>query len=400
MALAIAIQLEARAASPIAFGVALNIPVAGSGIGGRIIAGDFDGDGHLDLVTTPSPQGPESYPNVDGVNVLYGDGTGGFPETRTFLAGESLSGLAAADFNGDGRLDLVTTESFGIQPVAVGLCANRFARAPVFIGTAPGGFASRGCLKAADHPGAVAAGDFDGDGIADLLIVNSSRYSSNASSRAAHFYKGIGNGRFNAGRASHADHADDVVAADFNGDHRMDFAIASPSYTHIYLGAGNGGFVYNRKSIAGRTERIAVGDINGDGIPDIAAIGSSPTDPKDDLVRIAYGNGNGRFRSGPSLPAGAHPTGVAVADLDKDGHADVIVANHLSDDISIHVSVDGQSFLPEQRVAAGNGPVALAVADFTEDGYPDIAVANDNPENDGTLGDGGVTLLVTEAPAP
>lgn len=269
--------------------------------------------------------------------------------------------------------------------------------APVFLGTASGTFSFNGCSGAADHPGAVAAGDFDGDGKSDLVIVNSSRYSSGASSLDAYFLKGVGDGSFKAGLAFKTDHADDIVVADFNGDKKLDFAIASPSFTSIYLGGGDGSFAKLGAGIAGSAQRLAVGDINGDGFADIAALGSNRNSAADDLVRVAFGDGKGNFAAGLVLSVGDHPVGVALADLNKDGYADVIVVNNLSNDVSIYVSDSLGDFLPEQRVDAGNGPMALAVADFTEDGFLDIAVTDSNPLSDGTLGDGSVTLLVTTA---
>jgi hypothetical protein len=387
------------AASPVAFGPALHYPLAGTGVGGRVIVGDFNGDRFMDLAATPSPQGPEAYPNVDGVNVLFGDGQGGFPQATTFHAGEVVSGIASADLNHDNRLDLVTTEAFGDRAVPVGICASRFSMAPVFLGLAPNNFTFQQCLGAADHPGAVAAGDFDGDGIADLVIVNSTRYSSDAASRDAYFLKGLGNGAFLPGVAFLADHADDIVVADFNGDLKLDFAIASTAFTEIYLGAGDGTFTRFGSGIPGMAQRLAAGDLDGDGIVDLASVGSNPVDPGDDLVRIAFGNGDGSFRAGYTLATGEHPVGVALADLDNDRHLDVIVANHLSNDISIFLA-DGQGgFLTEQRTPAGNGPMALAAADFNGDGVPDVAVTNSNPLADGSLGDGGMTLLINATPA-
>ena len=135
--------LAVHAAVPaILFKPATSVDLASGGVGNRIAVGDFNGDSHLDLVTTPDLFAPESFPNVDGVTLLFGNGQGAFPEVNGFLAGEYLTDIATADFNGDGIPDLVTTEGFdgSGQTVPVGLCDSVGPRVPVFLGSAMGTF--------------------------------------------------------------------------------------------------------------------------------------------------------------------------------------------------------------------------------------------------------------------
>ncbi|MDO9221667.1 MAG: hypothetical protein Q7T90_11625, partial [Thiobacillus sp.] len=84
--------------STVVFNAPASVDLAAGGVGDRIAVGDFDRDGNLDMVTTPDLSAPESYPNVDGVSLLFGDGQGGFPQTSSVLAGEYLTGIATADF--------------------------------------------------------------------------------------------------------------------------------------------------------------------------------------------------------------------------------------------------------------------------------------------------------------
>jgi hypothetical protein len=131
------------------------------GVGGsaprRVAAGDVNGDGHLDLVTANLLS--------DNVSVLLGDGMGAFPTRPAgspFAVGEGPNGVQLGDLNGDGRLDLVTSDSSSDSvSVRLGSGAGAFLASP-----------AGSPYKAGGSPNAVRLGDLTGDGLLDVVNSN------------------------------------------------------------------------------------------------------------------------------------------------------------------------------------------------------------------------------------
>ncbi|MDO9220998.1 MAG: Ig-like domain-containing protein, partial [Thiobacillus sp.] len=251
------------------------------------------------------------------------------------------------------------------------------------------------------------SGDFDEDGITDLVVTMSSA-DVNTVDRNTYFLSGNGNGSFAAGQVFLTEKSNHIMAADFNRDGHLDLAMPGL----VYLGTGRGTFVAGPVSGGGE----AVGDINNDGIPDLVSIGTNNLyTPADDVVRVRLGQSNGGLIAfGAPLPTGAdpnvesHPIAVAIADLNGDGYGDIVVANGETDDVAIYLRNPAGSFHPRQHVSTratnsrgtfNTRPKGLAVADWNRDGYPDIVVSNYNPSSDGTPDDGAMTVLIQNAAA-
>lgn len=151
--------------------------------------------------------------------------------------------------------------------------------------------------------------------------------------------------------------------------------------------------------VGNQPESVAVGDFNRDGSPDVvvANFGS-------DTVSVLLGTGDGGFLSAVSYATGAGPgTGpgaVAVADMNRDGIPDLVVANRTTNEIAVLLGTVTGTFGAATTFAAGaSAPRHLIVADFNEDGKPDVAVACQSEglsillgAGDGTLGAADVTL--------
>lgn len=179
-----------------------------------------------------------------------------------------------------------------------------------------------------------------------------------------------------------------VAVGDFNGDGIADLAVAnqgSSPYAYqdgsvsVLLGNGDGTFQDAQTLVSGfAVKAVTVADVNNDGIPDVVAVGHMPTN---DVAVVLLGNGDGTFRSPLTYAVGAYPESVAVADVNGDGEPDLLVAFEgnpsLADGaVGIFFGNGDGTFQPLRTVFAGPAPVAVKVADLNGDGIPDLAVAN------------------------
>src|SRR5439155_20649214 len=164
----------------------------------------------------------------------------------------------------------------------------------------------------------------------------------------------------------------------FTGVGRADVAVAqgeSASGTvSVLLGNGDGTLGVQRDFTAAYVPAaVAIADLNGDGRADLVTA-NTDVDRDRDLVShtasVMLGNGDGTFRPAIQLDTGQDPVSVAVADLDGDGHPDLVTANQSSNTVSVFLGNGDGTF-----GSTGVAPHAwsLAVADFNGDGKPDLA---------------------------
>ena len=300
------------------------------------------------------------------LTILLGNGHGGFsPAPGSPVAvGPNPFGVVLGDFNGDGIADLAVVNS-GSTNVSI------------LLGDGHGGFspAVGSPVAVGTDPFGLAVGDFNGDGIADLAVAN-------WGSNDVTILLGNGSGGFSAsgstvpvGNRPYA-----ITVADFNGDGITDLAVANQTSANvsILLGNGSGGFSPAPGSpvTAGNNpQSVAVGDFNGDGIVDLAV-----TNYLSNNMNILMGDGHGGFSPAPGSPVatGAGPNYVSVGDFNGDGIVDLVVANLDADDVTIFLGngSGGFALASGSPIAVGHLPYAVAVGDFDGDGIADLAVPN------------------------
>ncbi len=290
-----------------------------------------------------------------------------------FAVGSMPRSVAAADFNADGKLDLVTA-NFGANTVTV------------LLGNGSGGFsAAHGSpFAVGSMPSSVAVGDLNGDGNPDLVIAN---FGANTIT----VLLGNGSGGFTAASGSpFAVGANPQSAAigDFNGDGNLDIVTANSgdNTVTVLLGNGSGGFMAAAGSpfaVGTNPQAVVIGDINRDGKPDIVTANSG-----DNSVTVLLGNGSGQFTPDPGNPfaAGANPQSVALGDLNGDGNPDIVTANAGDNTVNALLGDGTGNFAPGAHIAVGSKPWSVALKDFNGDGVLDFATANS--------GDNTVTVLL------
>jgi hypothetical protein len=286
----------------------------------------------------------------------------GFLAPLTYDVGTVPLRVAVGDFNGDGIPDLVTA-NVGSDPDP--------GSVSVLLGNGDGTFQPARNFLAGSNPWGVAVGDFNGDGIPDLAVANSAGF---GGASGVSVLLGNGDGTFQSPRLFRAGSlSTSVTVADFNGDGLLDLAVTNDgsNFLSVLLGNGDGTFQPARNfTIGGEALSAAVGDFNGDGIPDLAVARTHGS-----YVSVLLGYGDGSFQPARAFFAGSNPQDVAVGDFNGDGIPDLAVANYLSDGVSVLLGNGDGTFQPARTVTTGAG-ASVAVADFNGDGIADLAVAN------------------------
>ncbi len=277
---------------------------SGVGIPYDVELHDVNGDNILDILSSDN--------DVNGsVRVFIGRGDGTF-ESPVKYDGLTVFDLAVGDFDGDNDLDIATANN-----QAVGMS--------VFLNNGDGTFAARVDKDIHDAAYSVVTEDFNGDNKLDLA------FGDRTNNKLAIAF-GVGDGTFqdpvlyNVGTTPR-----DIQSADFDGDGDKDIVILEEGISKItiYKNDGHGVFSQGNSYDAAPGDGIALGDYNSDGSVDIAYVRDSGG------VYLLLNNGDASFQPGQNYATGAYPRFVIAEDLDGDGALDLVTANHDDNNISV-----------------------------------------------------------------
>jgi hypothetical protein len=360
---------------------ALDVAVAEKGAGGlAVLLGK--GDGTLRLIgTTPTGAGADAVALADldhdglldavvangsanTVSVLYGSGGGALAPkggTVPYPTGMVPDAIAIADFNSDGKLDLVIgneSDMFATVLLAKG-GTGLFTPGPNFMGA---GFVT-----------SIVTADFTGDGQPDLALSGELGFVIVA--------KALGNGGFQTVPSMVPSwfYVGAIAGADFNSDGKSDLAIAIPmaNTVNVMYGLGGGGLVDAVDVGTGSGPvALAVGDVNGDGALDIVSANSAGT------LSVVDGQPGGGYHAALDYDITDRyidniPVALAVGDFNKDAKLDLVVGSNGDDTVTVFVGRGDGTFARAMGAKLPQTTVSLdsfTVGDFNEDGALDVAV--------------------------
>ena len=351
-----------------------------------VVTGDFDRDGHTDVVQTNVLAG--------SLSIFLGDGQGGFAAPALHPVGINPNFIMAGDVDGDGALDLAVADT-GANGVAI------------LRGDGKGGFA-RSAFLSVRAPRNVAMGRLDGDGVPDLAVASAGPVCHRLepacddapSEGGVHAFVGVGAGAFRPAQFLPLTHSNDsrpvganfVAVRDFNGDGLGDLAVtvgtanlafdraegkAKPIGDDLLVFLNGGGVRPFGVSpdqlpirVGGSPDAIAVGDWNGDTHPDLATLETTSGS-----VTSLVGNERGHFEvKATTTSVGAVPRSLAVGDFDGDGVPDLVTASFAAATVSVLEGNGDGTFQPAVDHWVGDAPTGAAVGHFDGDRRLDIVV--------------------------
>ncbi|MDQ2869849.1 MAG: VCBS repeat-containing protein, partial [Acidobacteriota bacterium] len=344
--------------------------------GGRLLTGDFDGDGKQDLVAIQ-----------DWLKFAAGDGTGRFGDP--VIVGPVSTAMVVSDVDRDGRSDIVAANFSYVAvlshltagpPLFAGVAGFRlgfgdfngdgkldvvaFAPDVTILMSSPGGFtrtAPFSIFQSSSGFGVV--GDVNSDGRPDLLLISGNQLA---------VLRGTGGAGFLA--PSYFDLGNDtrwISVGDLNQDGKLDVIGASYSGNSIsvLLGRGDGSFQPRTEfAVGSRPNSIALADFNRDGKPDVAVANDGGT------IALLLGNGSGGFSSIASFSAES-PRALIPFDFDQDGKFGVAFLGSFSSGVLTIMKGDGAGQLAAPTtIGTDTSASTLTAVDFDKDGRPDLAV--------------------------
>ena len=325
-------------------------PGVGSGPN-SVAAADVNGDGKMDLICA------NYYGN--SLSVLTNNGSGGFVLSGTYPVGNGPNVIVTADVNGDGKVDLICPNS--VQDNTLSVLTNNGS----------GGFVLSGTYPVGAGPLSVVAMDVNGDGKVDLICANSS-------GNALSVLTNNGSGGFVLASSPVVGSSPSfVTTADVNGDGKMELICANGSGNTLSVLTNNGSgklVLAGTYPVGNGPYFVAAADVSGDGKVDL--ITANWAGGGGNTLTVLTNNGSGGFVLASTLIVGSGPRCVATADVNGDGNVDLISANIYGNSLSVLTNNGSGGFVLATNLSGFNVANWVTAADVNGDGRVDLISAN------------------------
>ena len=312
-----------------------------------VTTADFNGDGKQDLIS--ADQGSTQ------ISIQLGNGDGTFSAASNYASTAGPRSVTVGDFNNDGNLDFASADT----------AANQFS---VRLGRGDGTFGSLASYATTAGPPSITTGDKNGDGILDIFTAD--RTTGQISIRT-----GRGDGTFGAQQVVvEGTNVISVATGDANNDGILDIFSVGVSQLFVNLGRADGSYSpYTAYSTAGGSLDVKLGDLNGDGNVDVVS-----ADFNADQVSVRFGVGDGTFGAATAYTTGAGTGAVTLADFNGDGVTDLASADFTAEQITVRLGNANGTFEASTSFSTGggSGPDFIASADLNGDGVVDLISTN------------------------
>jgi len=395
--------------SPVNYSTALNYAAVDNA---AVSAIDLNHDGKPDLVVGGFLAG------LNGVQLFLNDGSGNFGNGPTYgLGGWEFAFVNTDDFNGDGSVDIALVSTCSESSAST--CPD--GTVSMLLGNGDGTFQGAKILNQNpifSQSNSTISADISGDGIPDLI--QTSFYFSNEDHNQGGVFVSLGFGNGNYGPPTiyptGSPNAFWVAAGDFNGDGKIDLAVANDCVdTNCTQGGvaillGNGDGTFQSPTVYGSGGESALmlvtGDFNEDGKLDVAVMNQvqSPS------IGILVGNGDGTLQPVVVTDTSAEISSnysIAAGDFNRDGKADVALASSSTDQTTGLIRIyrsNGNGTLTLLNTYSSGGTangggigfngLSIAVGDVNRDGNLDVIIANGCRLNDANCAYGSISVLL------
>jgi hypothetical protein len=338
---------------------------------------DFNGDGKRDMAYVSTDENTVS---VSLNTTITGASTPTFSPSVDFIPGSLPVSVSIGDFNGDGKPDMVVVNYFG-NSVSV------FMNTTVTGASTPT-FSAKTDFATAHRPYAVSIGDFNLDGKPDLAVTNSSSNSVsvflNTAVTGASTPAFSPKTDFTTGTVPYS-----VSIFDFNGDGKLDMAVANESEFTISVfintttpGASTPAFSAKTDFATGNNPySVTAGDFNGDGKQDLAIANNLSNSVSILMNTTTTGASTPTFSHRVNFATENNPFSVSICDINRDGKPDLAVPNSVSNTVSVFLNktVPGAltpTFTSAENFTTGINPTSVSEVDLNGDGKQDLATTN------------------------